>query len=116
MNILNYNIVSPNINRKDNYYDIKKNLFIFRANTIYNYYLECSRINEITEEEEYYILFGANKFDDNCRPCSIDNYGRYRIRLHGKLKQYVYNETLNRGNILINKINETNDYTVYNIV
>ena len=77
------------------------------------------RINKktlpIIFNREYFILISNKKFDDNCRKCFVDSYGRCRIKPSGELKDYITTQTINRDNIDIEYIESTSEYDVYKL-
>jgi hypothetical protein len=116
MSIYNYEILNPVISPKRPFYDIKRKLLFFHANgSSYRYYIEVAR-NKNTFAREYYVLLSNRKFDDNCRICHVDNYGRCQINLRGEIKDYVIQETKRRGNIEIEYVESERDYDVFAII
>lgn len=117
MSIYNYEILNPVISPKRPFYDIKRKLLFFPANgSNYRYYIEVARNNKDTFAREYYVLLSNRKFDDNCRICRVDNYGRCQINLRGEIKDYVIQETKRRGNIEIEYVESERDYGVFAII
>lgn len=100
--IYNYEILNPVTDNKQPFYDFKRGLFCFKVQKKYKYYVECARINEFNQKREYYIILGEEKFDDNCRPCSVDMYGRCKIKVQGEMKDYIVGIAEIIGNIEIN--------------
>lgn len=102
MSILNYEILNPKTDNKRPFLD-KSGLFYFPIDyKNIKYYLECARYeNNI---RKYYILLGENKFDNNCRICRVDNYGRCKFKPKGELKDYLLNELNERGNVKVEEI------------
>ena len=86
--ITKYDIINPITDKKSPFYNQKKGLFYFSTSSNYKYYLECSRLNENTSDIEFYILLSEVKFNNICKQCHVDNYGRCQIRPAGKLKEY----------------------------
>ena len=110
MSIYNYEILNPVISPKRPFYDTKRKLLFFPANgSSYRYYID-------TFAREYYVLLSYRKFDDNCRICRVDNYGRCQINLRGEIKDYVIQETKRRGNIEIEYVESERDYDVFAII
>lgn len=117
MSIYNYEILNPVISSKKPFYDTKRKLLFFPVNgSNYRYYVEVARNNKDTFAREYYVLLSNRKFDDNCRICHVDNYGRCQINLRGEIKDYVIQETKRRGNIEIEYVESERDYDVFAII
>ena len=113
--ITKYDIINPITDKKGPFYNKKKGLFYFHTKSNYKYYLECSRINEKTHDIEFYILISDNKFNINCKQCHVDNYGRCQIKPAGKLKEYILEESVQRGNFIIDYIESEENYDVYKL-
>ena len=111
-----FDIINPVINKKSPFFDEKRGLFIFPTNIPYKYFLECSKINEITKDIEYYILLGKEKFNENCRSCQVDNYGRCKLKPLGIIKDYIKQESKERGNIILDYIESAENYDIYNLL
>lgn len=116
MTITKYNVLNPSINRKQPYYDVNKELFLFPVKSKYRYFVEASRFNREKNINEYYLLLGSVKFDDNCRLCEVNEYGKCKVKLKGEIKEYVMNECSERGNIECNYIETEDDYDVFRVV
>lgn len=114
--IANYDILNPISDKKSPFYNAKKGLFYFHTKTKYKYYLECSRINEQTHDLEFYIFLSKVKFNQNCKSCHVDNYGRCQIRPAGKLKEYILEESKERANFIMDYLETVNDYDIYNLI
>lgn len=118
--IYNYEVINPVTNNKKPFYDHKRKLFLFHVDANYKYYVECARNNETTGSREYFILLSEHKFDENCRKCSVDDYGRCRINVKGEIKEYILREIGCRGNVEVNYISHEytydNEYDVYEVV
>lgn len=93
MEILQYEIIDKKLDRQRPYYDNKRGLLIFRLQNNYSYYCQAKKYNPNTNEYEYFLLLGKNKFNDNCNLFYRDDYGRYKIRATGELKVYMDNIT-----------------------
>lgn len=111
-----FNIINPVINKKSPFFDIKRGLFYFPTNIGYRYYLECSKINDKTKDIEYYILLSRNKFNEHCKSCSLDNYGRCKMKPSGDIKNYLIRETKERGNVILDYVESREDYDIYNLI
>lgn len=113
MSILNYEILNPVTDRKRPFLD-KNCLFYFNVdNHNIRYYLECARIDDKTNIKKYYILLSEIKFDNNCRVCKIDSYGRCKFKPKGELLNYINNEIIYRGNVDLIKIDDNGVFITY---
>lgn len=115
MPIVTYEVISHVTNTKRPFLDKNGLLLFYTIGAHYRYYIECARTSDITYEREYFILISNKKFDDNCRKCFVDSYGRCRIKPSGELKDYITTQTINRNNIDIEYIESTNEYDVYKL-
>lgn len=113
--IVNYDILNPIIDKKSPFYNKKKGLFYFHTKSKYKYYLECSRLNQTTQDIEFYVLLSSEKFNINCKQCHVDNYGRCQIRPAGKLKEYILEESKERGNFIMDYLETENNYDIYKL-
>ena len=111
--IAKYEIINPVSNNKSPFFNEKKGLIYFPTKSNYKYYLECSRINESTKDIDFFILLSEEKFNDNCKKCHVDNYGRCQIRPAGKLKEYILNECKERANFKMDYIETEDNYDIY---
>ena len=57
----------------------------------YKWYLEVRDYNMETQEYNYYILFSATKFDENCKRITFDDYGRERIQVGAAMHKELMN-------------------------
>ena len=114
MSIVKYEILNPTINNKKPFLD-KKGLLFFPIKEAYRYYIECALTNENNGGREYYLLLSKIKFDDNCRLCKTDQYGRCQIKIKGEIKDYILNEIQYRGNINIEYVESADNYDVFSI-
>lgn len=117
MSIYNYEIINPVTNIKKPFYDFKRKLLFFPiAGNNYRYYIEAARNNENSFTREYYILLSRKKFNNNCRICHTDNYGRCQIRVKGEIKDYIIQEIKHRGNVEIEYVESEEDYDVFVVI
>lgn len=117
MPIFKYEVLNPVIDNKSPFFDNKRGLFCFPLKGCnYKYYIECAVTNQENGGREYYILLSKKRFDNNCRKCHIDIYGRCQIKVKGELKDYIINETSWRGNIEVNYVESSDDYDVFSVV
>lgn len=114
--IFKYEIINPVTNPKKPFYDFKHKLFVFSVDVDYKYYIECARNNESTGGREYFLLLSDKFFDDNCRKCRVDDYGRCKINIRGEIKDYIIDEIKNRGNVEVNYISSEDGYDIYQVV
>lgn len=115
MSIVTYEVINPSTNTKRPFLDRNGLLLFYTIGAHYKYYLECARTSDITYEREYFILISNKKFDDNCRKCFVDSYGRCRVKLSGELKDYVTREIAERGNIDVEYTESITEYDVYKL-
>lgn len=116
MGIFKYQIINPAKDTKKPYYDDKKGiLYITDIKTPYRYFVEAITANKEEGGNNYYIILGRNKFDNSCRICHTDGYGRCQVKVKGEIKDFIVNETNERGNININYIESTDDYDVFEV-
>lgn len=111
--IYKYEVIAPVTNKQRPHFD-KRSLFIvpiIKKN--YKYYIECARYNPNTFSREYFLLLSEEKFDNNCRKCRVDNYGRLKLILHGECKCYAIDEIAARGNIDVEYLETEDVYDIY---
>ena len=98
MSIYKYNILNPVIDKHKPHYIEKGNWFEFPTTKRYRYYVEVSKLNDrgITE---YYLLLSEELFDENCRICDYSIYHGTKIHPRGELKDYIVQESKERGNL-----------------
>lgn len=116
MTIFKYEVLNPVKNNKKPFYDDKKNLLYIPIKHNYRYYIECALINEYNGNREYYLLLSKIKWDTNCRLCNTDQYGRCKIKLNGELKNYIIEESKNRGNIDITYVESEEHYDIFRVI
>ena len=113
--ITKYDILNPITDKKSPFYNKQKGLFYFPTVTGYKYFLECSKINPLNNDIEFYILLGKTKFDPNCKSCHLDNYGRCQLKISGKIKEFVLNELEYRGNFIMEYVETEDGYDVFEL-
>lgn len=113
MTILKYNLIDPAIDKHKPYYDIKNKVFRFQVNQQYNYFAQAYQINPVNNIKEYLLLLGKNKFDDSCKKCITNQYGKCNVHLTGEFLVFVKNECKERGNIIVEYMESDEDYDVY---
>lgn len=116
MAIVKYRILNPITDHKKPYYDYKRKQFIFPVQTKYNYFLEAVQFNPTTNDNDYFILVGKDKFDYNCRSCETDMYGKCKIRVIGALRDYILDQLEDRGNLKVEYIESGENYDVFSVV
>ena len=99
MVIVKYNVLNPHIDKKKPYYDLNKELLIFPVKSKYRHFVEASQYNKEKGVNEYFLLLGTKKFDDSCRLCEVNEYGKCKVKLKGEIKEYVKDIAAERGNI-----------------
>lgn len=113
--LLKFNIINPAVDKKKPYYDEKHNILIFPVKSRYNYFIQACQISPITHIKEYFLLLGAEKFDDACRKCQTNQYGKCSVRLSDEFKEYVLEECKERGNIIVEYSESENNYDIYSV-
>lgn len=113
MTIVKYNVIDPAIDKHKPYYDVKKKLFIFPVKQRYSYFVQAYQINSVTNIKEYLLLLGKEKFDESCRRCQVNQYGKCNMRITDEFLEYVKGECAERGNIEIEYLESENNYDVY---
>lgn len=113
---LKFNILNPVKDKKKPFYDENTGCFYFRTTIKYRYFLEVSSTDPETNMIQYYILIAKTKFNENCRLCEVDGYGKCKIRPKGELKEYIKKESIERGNLICNFIDRNSDYDTYIII
>lgn len=113
MPIFKYDILNPVKDNKRPFFDEKRGLFYIPVKTNYRYYIEAAITNAENGGREYYILLSNIKFDENCRLCNVDGYGRCKIKVKGELKDYIIQESSYRGNIDVTYMETEDVYDVY---
>lgn len=114
MPIITYEVINPITDTKRPFLNKSGLLLFYAIGAKYRYFVECAR-TETNGSREYYILISDKKFDNNCRLCNVDNYGRCKLKLHGELKDYVTNEIHTRGNVDVEYQESTSEYDIYKI-
>lgn len=113
MSIFSYEIINPPTDRKKPFLDERGFFIIPNIRKRYCYYIECARNNTNTLCREYFILLSTVKFNESCRKCRVDDYGRLKLKLHGELNDYVVREMPSRGNIKFEYLESENEYDIY---
>lgn len=113
MAIIKFEVLNPVKDTKKPFYDKVKKILFVPITKSYRYFVEVSRFNPNSGGKDYYILLGETKFDINCRLCTTDNYGRCQIKVRGELRDYVVNETDERGNITVEYQETDGNYDIY---
>ena len=116
MTITKYNIINTLSNKKLPYYDFKTDYFIVPFKSSYRWFVEAANYNKEKGYNEYYILVSNEKFDENCRRCETNQYGKCKFKLLGEIKDYVISECNDRGNITCDYVETCGNYDVFRIV
>lgn len=116
MSISKYQILNPLTDRKKPYYDNVRNQLVIPVKRKYKYYIEAAQYNYITTSKDYFILLGVEKFDDNCKRCEVDGYGKCRISIKGEIKEYIIDTIKDLGNITVEYQETDGLYDVFNVV
>ena len=110
--IVKYNILNPISDKSKPF--IKKGLLYIPINEKYRYFVEATQDN-VYGGVDYFILLSKVKFSPHCRLCSLDAYGRVRLRLKGAIKDYVEEQCDTYGNINIEYVESAEDYDVFSV-
>lgn len=113
---IKFNIINPKTDKSKPAYTRSNNTFLFPVKKGYRYYLETSTVDNDTGLISYYLLLSKTIFDDNCRLCEVNGYGKCKIHPRGELKTYISRECEERGNITCDLIDANRMYDVYAIV
>lgn len=113
MSVYKYEIINPVTNRKKPFIDNRGFLIIPNAKRKYKYYVIGAQYNPNKLAKEYFILFGFEKFDENCRRCRLDDYCRFKLVIKGEVKDYIVREIKDRGNIDCKYLESEENYDVY---
>lgn len=115
MSIIKYEIINPITNTKKPHVN-KYGVFIIpNIKHNYRYYIEVMRYNDSKYCYEYFLLLSDTKFDEQCRKCNVDNYGRLKVIIHKELKYFINEEMNNRGNLNVEYIESEELYDVWQI-
>lgn len=115
MNVTKYNIINPVTDKRLPYYDKTGYLIIPTPGKNYKYFLECSIYIKDEKRNQYFILLGEEKFDENCRKCETSLYGRTKLKPKGELKDYIEENCQDTKNISIVYKESEGGYDVYQI-
>lgn len=115
MSVYKYEIINPKINKKKPFLDGRGFFIVPNINKVYRYYIEASKYNPNTGDTDYYLLLSPIEFDERCKTCRVDDYGRLKVFLTGDIKDYITKETKNRGNIKFEYIETIDNYDVFMI-
>lgn len=80
----------------------------------YRYFLECAQDNAYGGRD-YFLLLSKTKFNQSCRICQCDGYGRIKLKLKGEIKDYIYDKCEEEGNCDFEYIESGEDYDVFSI-
>ncbi len=78
----------------------------------YKYFIEVKQYNPNVFQYEYFLLLSTDKFDNNCRTCRIDDYGRLKVKVKGEFAD-VLNDI--KGNIDFNYKESTDTFDVWQV-
>lgn len=108
--IIKYDVLNP-IPEKNKPY-VKQGLLYISINKNYRYFLEAATDNAFGGRT-YYLLFSNHKFNQSCRICQRDGYGKIKLKLKGEIKDYVYDYCNRYGNIDFEYVESADDYDVF---
>lgn len=113
--IHNFKVVNPSVSNKKPFIDKRGNLYIPLTGARYRYFLEVSNYDPDTGDDYYYIMFGNIKFNEHCRLCAVDMYGRVQVPVKGVIKDYILRETKERGNVEVKYLESTENYDIFSV-
>lgn len=114
MSIFKYEVLNPVANKNKPHYS--KGFFIVpNINKPYRYFVEAANYNTTTFNKDYYLLLSVDRFDENCRKCRVDDYGRLKVKPKGEFKDYIEDVTSANGNITFEYLSTEGDYDVWQI-
>lgn len=110
--IIKYDILNPIPDKAKPF--LKKDTLYIPIKANYRYFIEAA-MNNAFGGRDYFLLFGNTKFNNNCRTCQKDGYGRIKLKLKGEIKDYIYDKCKTYGNCDIEYIESAEDYDVFEI-
>lgn len=113
--INNYQVIAPVINKKLPYITNYGTLVVSRFHKKYKYYVEVKQYDTYADDYNYYILLSEEKFDEQCRTCRIDDYGRLFIVLHKDILEYAKAESERRGNLNFEQIDSSDEFDLWKL-
>lgn len=115
MIIIKYNIIDPAVDKQKPYYDVKTKTFKFPVKRQYRYFVQACQVNSVTHVKEYFLLLGIEKFDESCKKCQTNQYGKCSVPITGEFKDYVIEECKERGNIIVEYSESEEGYDSFNV-
>ena len=116
MEIFKYEIIGKNTNKRRPFFDKKRGLFVCRIPGNYNWWCQARVYNEESLCYNYYLLFSIEKFCDNAKTCSRDDYGRYRLRVTDEFKEWLEKYyDVDNVNFDVNYLETIDNYDVYSV-
>ena len=92
-----YNVINTTINKERPWYNVKDNIIYIKGNADgFKYYLEADAYDPVTGRQ-LFIILSKEKIHDACRHCSVDNFGRLKIRpiAHKEYLRTIYDRDAN---------------------
>ena len=113
--ILKYNLINLAIDKKNPNDKTKTKTLKFQVKSNYRYFIQATQINETTHIKEYFLLLGTEKFDDACKKCQTNQYGKCSVPLTNEFKEFVIEECKERGNIIVEYVESDEGYDAYSV-
>ena len=111
--IYKYEILNPKRDKTKPYINKHEVLVIPNLKEKYRYYIEAISTNPNNLTKNYVLLLSTDKFDEQCKTCRIDDFGRLKVNIKGEFKNYIINELKSRPNINIEYLESEDNYDVY---
>lgn len=111
--IYKYEVTNPVVSHKKPHVDIHGVFIIPNIKRMYKYFVEAISKDPDTYIETNVLLLSDTKFDENCRRCRVDDYGRLKVRISNKLREYIMSECKSRGNVNVEYLESEDNYDVY---
>ena len=115
MSIYKYVVITPATNKSKPIIKSNGLLIVPNIKKSYKYYLECCRYNPIKFENEYFILLSNNKFDERCKTCRVDDYGRLKLVIKSEMKDVLLKQMTDYSNVNFEYLESEDDYDVFTI-
>lgn len=111
--IYKYEVTNPVVSSKKPHVDAHGVFIIPNIKRMYKYFVEAVSKDPDTYVETNVLLLSETKFDENCRRCRVDDYGRLKINIGDKLRNYITRECKSRGNVNVDYLESEDNYDVY---
>lgn len=112
--IFTYEILNPVSDTKKPFLNRDGFFIVPMKGARYRYYIEAA-LNTNNGDRNYYLLLSNTKFDNNCRICNVDNYGRLKLKLRGEFKDFINDEIKYRGNVDVEYVESFDGFDVFEV-